>query len=215
MTALIVTGTDTGIGKTVVSAMLTLALDGDYWKPVQSGLIGATDSEIVAQLGIPRDRIIPEAYRLRQPLSPHRAAELDGVQIDAEALELPHIAANRVLIVEGAGGVLVPLSRTVLQIELFARWRAPVIIVARTALGTINHTLLTIEALKRRAMTICGIVFTGEENTDTIRSIAEFGEVKILGRLPKLERLNGQALRDAFAGGFHREDFHRGDDRPW
>jgi dethiobiotin synthetase len=215
MSALIVTGTDTGVGKTVVSAMLTLVLGGDYWKPVQSGLIGATDSETVTQLGVPRNRIIPEAYRLRQPLSPHRAAELDGVQIETESLELPCIAANRVLIVEGAGGVLVPLSRTVLQIELFARWRAPVIIVARTALGTINHTLLTIEALKRRAIAIRGLVLTGEENADTMRSIAEFGDVKILGRLPKLDRLNGQALRDAFAGGFHREDFHRGDGPPW
>ena len=83
------------------------------------------------------------------------------------------------------------------------------------ALGTINHTLLTIESLKRRTIAICGIVFTGEENADTMRSIAEFGDVKILGRLPKLDRLNGQALRDAFAGGFHREDFHRGDDQPW
>jgi dethiobiotin synthetase len=208
MTALIVTGTDTGVGKTVISAMLTLVLHGTYWKPVQSGLSGETDSKTVARLtGISKERIIPEAYRLRQPLSPHRAAELDGVRIEPEALALPLVPANRVLIVEGAGGVLVPLSRTVLQIELFVRWRAPVILVARTALGTVNHTLLTVEALKRRTIKVLGIVFVGEENADTMRTIGEFGDVKILGRLPLLDRLNADSLRKAFAGGFGREDF--------
>jgi len=208
MTALIVTGTDTGIGKTVVSAMLALALEGFYWKPVQSGLTGETDSETVARLGLPPERIVPEAYRLHQPVSPHRAAELDQVEIEAETLELPRV--HRVLIVEGAGGVLVPLNRAVLQIELFARWRVPVVVVARTALGTINHTLLTIEALKRRAITIRGIVFVGEEIADTMRSIAEFGGIKILGRLPIIENLSGNALRDGFARGFRREDFAPG-----
>ena len=215
MNALIVTGTDTGIGKTVVSAMLALALDGWYWKPVQSGLTGETDSETVARLGVPQEQIIPEAYRLRRPLSPHRAAELDGLQIEPETLALPSISADRVLIVEGAGGVLVPLNRAALQIELFARWRAPVIVVARTALGTINHTLLTIEALKHRTITVRGIIFVGEDNTDTMRSIAEFGGVKILGRLPMIEPLNEGALRAAFAGGFHREDFGPGHHAPW
>jgi dethiobiotin synthetase len=208
MTALIVTGTDTGIGKTVVSAMLAVMLDGYYWKPVQSGLTGETDSETVARLaGISRERIIPEAYRLRQPLSPHRAAELDGVEIKAEALELPQLPGDRVLIVEGAGGVLVPLNRTELQIELFARWRAPVIVVARTALGTINHTLLTIEALTRRSIKVLGILFVGEENADTIRTIGEFGGVKILGHLPLLNRLNADTLCSAFASQFRSEDF--------
>jgi len=208
MKALIVTGTDTGIGKTVVSAMLTLALDGSYWKPVQSGLTGETDSETVARLaGISHERIIPEVYRLRQPLSPHRAAELDGVEIKAEALELPQLPGDRVLIVEGAGGVLVPLNRTELQIELFARWRAPVIVVARTALGTINHTLLTIEALRRQSIKVLGILFVGEENADTIRTIGEFGGVKILGRLPLLNRLNADTLCSAFASQFRSEDF--------
>jgi dethiobiotin synthetase len=208
MTALIVTGTDTGVGKTVVSAMLALALDGAYWKPVQSGLTGETDSETVARLtGIAPERILPGAYRLRQPLSPHRAAELEGVQIEPGALELPHVSANRVLIIEGAGGVLVPLNRTVLQIELFARWHAPVIVVARTALGTINHTLLTIEALRRRTIEVRGIVFVGAENADTMRTIAEFGEVKVLGRLPMLDRLNADSLRSAFAGAFRHAEF--------
>ena len=208
MTELIVTGTGTSIGKTVVSAMLTLALNGTYWKPVQSGLTGETDSETVARLtGISRERIIPETYRLPQPLSPHRAAELDGVKIEPEALELPRVPANCLLIIEGAGGVLVPLNRTILQIELFARWRAPVIVVAQTALGTINHTLLTVEALRRRAIELKGIVFAGEENADTIRTIGEFGDVKILGRLPVLERLNADSLRSAFASQFRREDF--------
>jgi dethiobiotin synthetase len=207
MNCLIVTGTDTGVGKTVVSAMLVLALEAYYWKPVQSGLSGGTDTETVASLtGIERERLLPERYRLREPLSPHRAAELDGVRIDPRALDLPALPAGRRLIVEGAGGVLVPLNRTVLQIELFARWHAPIVLVARTTLGTINHTLLTIEALKRRAIPLRGIIFTGDEIADTQCTIAAFSGAKILGRVPVVERLNAEALRSVFATGFKLSD---------
>jgi len=208
MKALVVTGTDTGVGKTVVSAMLTLALDADYWKPIQSGLAGQTDSETVMALAeLPPKRILPEAYRLREPLSPHRAAELDGKQINPDSLNLP--CTDRLLIVEGAGGVLVPLTRSALQIDLFARWGAPIVVVARTALGTINHTLLTIEALRRRSVPLLGIVFVGDENADTQRTIAEFGNVTILGRLSCLDPLKADALRSAFTTGFRRSDFDK------
>ena len=208
MNALIVTGTDTGIGKTVVSAMLTLALDGYYWKPIQSGLDGPTDLQTVASItGVETERLLPEVYRLREPLSPHRAAELDGICIQPEALQPPVIPPDRWLIIEGAGGVLVPLTRTMLQIDLFARWHAPTVVVARTALGTINHTLLTIEALKRRSIPLLGIVFAGDELADTQHAIAQFSGARILGRIPVLQQLNAETLRAAFIAGFALADF--------
>ncbi|MDE2474854.1 MAG: ATP-dependent dethiobiotin synthetase BioD [Alphaproteobacteria bacterium] len=208
MKTLIVTGTDTGVGKTVVAAMLVLAFDALYWKPIQSGLADGTDTDTVATLtGISGARQLPEAYRLHEPLSPHRAAELDGVTIDTAALALPETPSGRWLIVEGAGGVLVPVTRSLLQIELFARWQAPVLVVARTALGTINHTLLTVEALRRREIPVQGIVFVGDENSDTQRTIAEFSGVEILGRVPMMDTINPDALRDVFQRQFRRGDF--------
>jgi dethiobiotin synthase len=208
MKPLIVTGTDTDVGKTVVSAMLMLALDAYYWKPIQSGLSGPTDTEIIASVtGIGAEHLLPEVYRLRQPLSPHRAAELDGVEIDCQAITLPRIPQGRWLIIEGAGGVLVPLTRGALQIELFAHFGAPVIVVARTALGTINHALLTIEALKSRLIPVHGIIFTGDPVPDTQRTIAEFSGERILGCVPRLHRIDADALLDVFASEFRREDF--------
>jgi dethiobiotin synthase len=208
MKTLIVTGSDTSVGKTVVCAMLTLALEGIYWKPIQSGTAGGTDTQRVqAMTGLPSSHFPPERYVLRAPLSPHRAAELDGIAIEPESLDLPQANGKRWLIVEGAGGVLVPINRQMLQIALFSRWRAPVIVVARTALGTINHTLMTLEALKRRAIEVMGIIFVGDAMPDTERTIAEFGGIKSLGRLPILPVLNADALREAFGAHFDRRDF--------
>lgn len=207
MSPLIVTGTDTGVGKTVVSATLTLALNGQYWKPIQSGTVDGTDRELVVALtGLPQSRFLPERYVLREPLSPHRAAEIDGVAIDLDTLTLPQ-SDRHCLIVEGAGGVLVPLNRNALMIDLFARWMAPVIVVARTTLGTINHSLLTLEALNRRSIPVLGIVFVGDAMPDTERTIAEFGGTKILGRVPVLPVLDTRSLRETFAAHFNRADF--------
>jgi dethiobiotin synthase len=208
MKTLIVTGSDTGVGKTVVCAMLTLALDGDYWKPIQSGTGGGTDTQrVLAMTGLPSSHFLPERYVLRAPLSPHRASELDGIAIELESLDLPQTTGKRWLIVEGAGGVLVPINRQTLQIALFSRWRAPVIVVTRTALGTINHTLLTLEALRHRTIEVVGIIFVGDAMPDTERTIAEIGAVKSLGRLPFLPTLNAGALREAFDTHFDRRDF--------
>jgi dethiobiotin synthase len=208
MKPLIVTGSDTGIGKTVVCAMLTLALEGIYWKPIQSGTDGGTDTQRVqAMTNLPPSHFLPERYVLRAPLSPHRASELDGISIAVESLDLPQSGENRWLIVEGAGGVLVPIDRQTLQIALFSRWRAPVLVVARTTLGTINHTLLTLEALQRRAIKVIGIIFVGDSMPDTERTIAEFGGVKSLGRLPILPALDAGTLREAFATHFDRRVF--------
>jgi dethiobiotin synthetase len=208
MKPLIVTGTDTDVGKTVVAAMLVLALDGVYWKPIQAGTESGTDKERVAALtGLPADRFLPERYVLGQVLSPHRAAELDGIEIDPGCLTLPDIGANRRLIVEGAGGVLVPINRSLLQIELFARWRAPVVVVARTALGTINHTLLTLEALRHRDIEVLGVIFAGDSMPDPEATICAFGGVKRLGRMPLLTVLDAAHLRAGFAVHFHARDF--------
>lgn len=199
--ALVITGTDTGIGKTVVAAGLASLLSGAYWKPVQSGLDGETDSQTVARLGgLTAERILPEAWRLSKPLSPHRAAELDDVAIDPDRLALPQVGGP--LIVEGAGGLMVPLTRETLLIDIFARWRAPVVLCARTVLGTINHTLLSLEALRRRDIPVLGIVFVGAEMSGTERTIAESGQVRILGRLPWLDPLTAETLRSTMGARF-------------
>jgi len=131
-----------------------------------------------------------------------------------DGFDLPmNVPAGRRLVIEGAGGLLVPISPTVLQTDLFARWGAPLVLCARTALGTINHTLLSIEAAKRRGLTLLGILFVGESMPETETTIAEFGGVKRLGRLPLLERLDRAALRHAFEAGFDRKDFDTAHDR--
>ena len=203
--AIVITGTDTGIGKTVFAAGLAAALDGFYWKPIQAGLEGETDSATVLRLsGLDASRILPEAYRLATPASPHFAAERDGVTIDPARLAIP--ATGRPLVIEAAGGLAVPLSRSLLQIDLIASWKAPVILCASTRLGTINHSLLSIEALKRRAIPFLGIAFMGGANPDSERTIAEMGRVTRLGRLPMIEPLTPTSLKAAFAQNFDTAD---------
>jgi dethiobiotin synthetase len=203
---IIVTGTDTGIGKTVFAAGLTRFLDGIYWKPIQAGLEGETDSAVVRRLtGLGAARVLPEAWVLNTPASPHLAAERDGVTIDPDALVLP--AVDRPLIIEGAGGLLVPVTRKVLQIDVFARWGAPVVLCARTGLGTLNHTLLSLEALRRRGLTVLGVALIGDKHPDNERTLAEFGEVPLLGRLPRLDPLTAETLEAAFRAVFRRRAF--------
>lgn len=203
---IVVTGTDTDVGKTVFAAALAGALGAHYWKPVQAGLDPGSDAERVAALsGLPATRILPEAYRLATPCSPHRAAALDGVTIDPARLALPRVDGP--LVVEGAGGVLVPVTDDLLFADLFARWACPVVLVARTALGTINHSLLSIEALRHRAVPILGIAFVGDEQPDSEATIARLGRVRRLGRLPRLDRLDPTTLAAAFAAHFALADF--------
>jgi dethiobiotin synthetase len=203
---IVVTGTDTGIGKTVFAAALSGALDGYYWKPIQSGLAEETDSEAVRRLSrLAAERILPERYRLRTPASPHLAARIDGVEIDTERLALP--ATTRPLLIEGAGGLLVPLTREVTYIDVMARWRAPLVLCARTTLGTINHTLLSIEAIRARDIPLLGIAFLGDENPDSEAIIAAMGRTRRLGRLPPLAPLTAGSLKAAFAAHFDVNDF--------
>ncbi len=203
---IVITGTDTGIGKTVFAATLTDALAGCYWKPVQSGLDGETDSETVGRLGrIEARRILPEAYRLATPVSPHFSARLDGVTILPESLSPPPVDAP--LVIEGAGGLLVPLTERTVFADVFARWRVPVVLCARTGLGTINHTLLSLEALRVRSIPVLGIAFIGDEQADTENIIEQLGRVRVLGRLPRLDPLTPDALRRAFREHFQVDDF--------
>jgi dethiobiotin synthetase len=198
MSVFIVTGTDTDIGKTVLAAGLAGALGAYYWKPVQAGVDPHGDRERVAALsGLPASRILPEAYRLTTPASPHLAARNDGVEISLDRLALPQVDGP--LVVEGAGGLMVPVSESLLMIDLFAHWRAPVILCARTGLGTINHSLLSIEALRARNVPIAGIAFIGEPHTENERIIPLLGKVRCIGRLPHLDPLDAQTLRQAFA----------------
>lgn len=199
----VVTGTDTDVGKTVFAAGLAAALGATYWKPVQAGLVDGTDRATVTALGVAR--VLPEAYRLATPCSPHRAAEIDGVAIDPARLALPEVDGP--LVVEGAGGALVPVTRDLLFADLFARWAAPVVVVARTGLGTISHSLLTIEALRARRVPVLGVAFVGDAVEDSEATIAAIGGVRRLGRLPRLDPLDATTLAAAFAAQFRLEDF--------
>jgi dethiobiotin synthetase len=206
---IVVTGTDTGIGKTIFAAGLAQHLDGFYWKPIQAGLDGETDADVVRRLsGLPERRILPEAWRLRTPASPHWAAERDGVAIDPDALEPPRVAGP--LVIEGAGGLMVPLTRRVLFIDVFANWGAPVVLCARTGLGTLNHTLLSLEALRRRGIAVLGVALIGDPHPDNEGTLAALGGVPMLGRLPRLDPLTPQTLKDSFAAAFRREMFTAG-----
>ncbi len=194
MSALIITGTDTGVGKTVFSAGLTAALGATYWKPVQSGLEDATDTDIVRDLS--GADVLPEAYRLNMPASPHLSAEDMGVEIDLDQLALPQVDGP--LVVEGAGGVMVPLNRQVFYLDLFAQWNAPVVLVARTALGTINHTALSLMALRNAGCDVIGVAFVGDSEPEVEQTIAQMCKTRHLGRLPYLSDLTRENLSDAF-----------------
>ena len=183
-----VSGTDTGVGKTFAAACLVRAWNAAYWKPVQSGLIDEPggDTASVARL-VDRHDFRPYAPRhaLGAPLSPAAAAALEGVRIGLADFDCPAYD-GRPLVVEGAGGVLVPLSGEHLMIDLMTRLGLPVIVVARTALGTINHTLLTLEALRARRLAVAGVILNGPPDAGNRGAIERFGAVRVIAELPRL-----------------------------
>jgi len=201
---LVVCGTDTDVGKTVVSALLVQGLEAHYWKPVQCGLDpgpdGGGDRDRVQRwLHLPPERLLPEAYRLRAAVSPHWASALEsgdaerpGPPLDAERLRLP--AVEGPLVVETAGGLLVPLRLDLLQIEQIQRWGLPVLLVARSGLGTLNHTLLSLEALRRRQIPVLGVLLNGEPHPNNQATLGQLGGVPMLGCLPPLPRLDAEQL---------------------
>ena len=191
--ALVICGTDTDVGKTVVSALVVQGLGATYWKPVQSGLEGGGDSgRLQALLQLPATRLLPEAYRLQTPVSPHWAAELEGITIDPARLALPAVAGA--LVVETAGGLLVPLRRDWLQIDQLAAWGLPVLLVARSGLGTLNHTLLSVQALRQRSIPLLGLVLNGPLHPDNPATLAALAQPPVLAQLPPLEPLTAAGL---------------------
>ena len=185
MRRIFVTGISTEVGKTVISAILTEALEADYWKPVQSGAATDSDTQTVKALVKNQKSFFhPEAYRLPLPLSPHAAAEAAGVNILLENIQLPPTANH--LIIEGAGGLLVPLNSKDLMVDLLPSFGFEVVLVSRNYLGSINHTLLTWEALTARKIKILGLIFNGEPNAATENFILNYtGLSKLLSVLPE------------------------------
>ena len=208
MNGFFVTGTDTGVGKTVLSALLVAALDGIYWKPVQTGAIEGTDRNSVrAWAGCPEERLLLERYYFDPPVSPHLAAREAGVRIALDSFELPAPVANHPYIVEGAGGAMVPLNEQDLMLELMRRLGLPVVVAARTSLGTINHTLLTLAALRGAQLSVHGVVLIGAKNIENRRAIERFGKVRVIGHIPVLEKIHRAPLLEVFANNFDRQAF--------
>ena len=196
MRRLFVTGIGTNVGKTVISAILTQKLQADYWKPIQAGDLNNTDSMKVSQwVDNTISTIHPEAYRLTQPMSPHTAAERDGININLK--DIISAETTRNLIIEGAGGLMVPLNKNDLVVDMISHFQAEAVLVSRHYLGSINHTILSIEALRSRNIPITGIIFNGDDNRDTESIIKSVCAVPILGRIPDIDNLNQYSVKDA------------------
>ncbi|MCX5616912.1 dethiobiotin synthase [Bombella sp. TMW 2.2559] len=180
-----ITGTDTGIGKTLTSAILTKAWQGTYWKPFQTGLAEeAGDTPTIQHLtGLPAEHILPPTYALQAPLSPAAASVLEGVTLEPEQLTLPE-APHSPLIVEGAGGLMVPLTDDMLMIDLIAQLGLPVILVTRSGLGTLNHTLLSLEALYQRRIPVLGFITNGPKMPENSRTLERLGQCRALHHIP-------------------------------
>lgn len=190
-----VTGIGTDIGKTITSAVLVEKMRADYWKPVQAGDLHNSDTIKVRQLvANPVSVFHPEAYGLSQPFSPHKAAALDGIEIDINKIILPKTANQ--LIIEGAGGLMVPLNDRYLIIDLIKKLDAEVILVSKNYLGSINHTLLSAEALKQRNIPVKGIIFNGEPNENTEQIILSYTKLKLLGHIPLLSSVNKDTVAE-------------------
>jgi len=188
-----VTGIGTDIGKTVVAAILTEALEADYWKPVQSGDLHNSDTMKVQQLVSNSKTIFhPESYQLTQPMSPHAAARIDNIKIELSKITLPQTQNN--LIIEGAGGLMVPLNDKTLIIDLIQQLDVEVILVSQNYLGSINHTILSIDALKTRGINIAGIIFNGNENSETEKFILNHSKLRFLGRVKQHDSINKDVI---------------------
>ena len=188
-----ITGIGTEIGKTLVSAILVEKLKADYWKPIQSGDLDFSDTIKVKNLISNKKSIFhPEAYRLTQPYSPHYSASLDKVEIDLNKIKCPE--TDNHLIIEGAGGLMVPLNEYHLMIDLIKKLNAEVILVSKNYLGSINHTLLSIEALKNRDIPIIGIIFNGSSTPSTEEIILKMSNIKCLGKIEELNEIDSKSI---------------------
>jgi dethiobiotin synthetase len=194
MRKIFVTGIGTGIGKTIISALLTEKLKADYWKPVQSGNLDDTDTDLVRRLVFNNLSVFhPETFRLKQPLSPHVAAEIDGVEINLEDFKIPETKNN--LVIEGAGGLMVPLSNQLFVIDLIKHINAEVVLVSQNYLGSINHTLLSAEALKSRNINVTGIIFNGETYPQGEQIILQHTGLRCLARVPQMNNISRESIK--------------------
>lgn len=196
---LFITGTDTGVGKTVTAAVLMAGLGGIYWKPVQSGLEEITDTEWVRKkTGLPESHFHPETYRLGLPLSPHASAAHDGIRIDLDAFQIPETAESGPLIIEGAGGIMVPLNEREFMVDLMEKTGAQILLVSPTTLGTINHTLLSLDQLRRRGLDVMGVVMNGEKNKSNREAVEHYGKVRVLAEIEPLPVIDPAGLKRCF-----------------
>jgi len=189
-----ITGIDTNVGKTIVSAIVAEALGADYWKPVQAGALADTDSMLVKKLvSNPRTKIHKENFLLTKAMSPHAAAALDHKRITLSSLKPP--ATQNTLIIEGAGGIMVPLSTNQLVIDHVKKLKCSVLLVSKNYLGSINHSLLTLEALKKRRIKVFGIVFIGKPNAASQKIIAQYGKAAVLGFVKPEKTINKKTIK--------------------
>ena len=196
---LFITGTDTGIGKSLLSAILLAGLESKYWKPVQSGLEDITDTEWVQEkTGLDETHFYPETYRLNKPLSPHASAMADGVSIKLGNFKVPQTLDEKTLIIEGAGGIMVPLNEKDLMIDLIKKCDAPALIVTKSSLGTINHTLLSISQLRSYGIEIFGVVMNGLRNSSNRDAIEHFGNVTVIAEIEEIKNINPESLKNGF-----------------
>lgn len=196
MNKIVIAGIGTEVGKTVVSAIITTKLLGDYWKPIQSGIENSDTDEVAKFIDLSKHKIFPPTYSLKAPLSPHHAARLEGIAIDLKKIIPPK--TNKPLIIEMAGGIFTPINHHTLNIDLFSSWKATWILVSKNYLGSINHTLLTIEALQTRNIPLLGIIFNGKSNPDTENTILEISKIPVLGRLLPESQIN-QSITQRYA----------------
>ncbi len=212
--AIAITGIHTGIGKTIAAAVIAEALGADYWKPVQAGELHNSDSIIVRSFltdGV--QRVHPEAFLLTQPLSPHAAARIDGVTIDHTTFQRP--ATDELLLIETAGGVLSPMSEDATMADFVAYHQLPTILITNNYLGSINHTLLSIEALKHRGIQVLGIVVSGAANTTSEAYIAHYGGVPVIAHIPFLDVVNNHTIKEQAAriAASLQKHIHHGNDK--
>ena len=206
-TRIFVTGTSTDIGKTVISGILVAGLRAHYWKPVQTGLNAGTDTDWIRRhTAIPESRIHRETYSLQQPLSPHAAAALEDVEIKLDAFAIPDVPVDEFLVVEGAGGIMVPLNRQHYMLDLIKSLDIPVLLVVDSQLGTINHTLLSLLQLRRCGIAIVGVVMNGPKNQGNRESLEFYGEVPILAEIEQLTDLNPASLEICFQQCFKSQE---------
>jgi dethiobiotin synthase len=189
-----VAGTDTNVGKTLVSAALVKHLNASYWKPVQTGADTDDDTATVQRLtGMDSGKFLPNAMRFKAPLSPNQAAELEGETIAMRDIKIPDVRGR--LVMEGAGGLLVPLNHHRSMLDLMRYYSSPVVLVARTGLGTLNHTFLSLHLLREQRLPILGVVLVGEPHPMNTRDIREIGKVRILAEIPWMDPIDLDRIR--------------------